>query len=167
MMLAGVLSGSLYAAPDAHLSRIGSMPYKPRWVSILKKGRFFKYKRKEYSSPRIRGERIYVGADAGFIFAIEKKNGHRNWRFKTSGSVNTTPAFSDNQFSLGHSAMIIFQGPVADAFTHVGQLAMLRGHAGSAVRPESFARAEIARGRVGLDQSTNRREFDGDASKKK
>jgi hypothetical protein len=68
---------------------------------------------------------------------------------------------------LGHPATIIFQGPIADAFTHVGQLAMLRGHAGATVRPESFAKAEITPGRVGLEQSTNRREFDGDASKKK
>src|SRR5690349_23426340 len=36
---------------------------------------------------------------------------------------------------LGHTAPIIFQGPIADAFTHVGQLAMLRGHMGAAVRP--------------------------------
>jgi hypothetical protein len=67
---------------------------------------------------------------------------------------------------LGHPAPIIFQGPIADAFTHVGQVAMLRGHAGAAVRPESFAKAEITPGRVGPDQSLNRREFEGDASKK-
>jgi hypothetical protein len=58
----------------------------------------------------------------------------------------------------------IFQGPIADALTHVGQLALLRGHFGAPVRPESFARAEIVPGRVGPEQSTQRREFDGDAS---
>lgn len=58
----------------------------------------------------------------------------------------------------------LIQGPLADAFTHVGQLAMLRGMAGSAVRPESYARAEIVAGRVGLEQAAARREFDGDAS---
>jgi hypothetical protein len=47
----------------------------------------------------------------------------------------------------------------------VGQLALLRGLAGAPVRPESFARAEIAVGRVGREQSANRREFDGDASR--
>ena len=60
---------------------------------------------------------------------------------------------------------VIFQGPIADALTHVGQLAMMRGAAGLAVRPESYARAEIRAGRVGLDQSAKRTEFDGDASK--
>jgi hypothetical protein len=41
---------------------------------------------------------------------------------------------------------------------------MMRGAAGSPVRPESYARAEIVPGRVGRDQATPRAEFDGDAS---
>ena len=56
------------------------------------------------------------------------------------------------------------QGPLADALTHVGQLAMLRGMAGQPVRPESYARAEVVAGRVGPDQAPPGREFDGDAS---
>ena len=58
----------------------------------------------------------------------------------------------------------LIQGPLADALTHVGQLAMLRGMAGAPVRPESYARAIITAGRVGLDQEAPRSEFDGDAS---
>jgi hypothetical protein len=58
----------------------------------------------------------------------------------------------------------LIQGPLADAFTHVGQIAILRGMAGVPVRPESYARAEIVRGRVGPDQAASRVEFDGDAS---
>ncbi len=65
---------------------------------------------------------------------------------------------------LGHAAGVIFQGPIADALTHVGQLALLRRRAGSPVRPESYARAEIVAGRIGREQSGRRREFDGDAS---
>lgn len=61
----------------------------------------------------------------------------------------------------------LIQGPLADAFTHVGQLAMLRGMAGAPVRPESYARAEIVAGRVGREQASPRAEFDGDASRKK
>lgn len=59
----------------------------------------------------------------------------------------------------------IFQGPVADALTHVGQLALVRGLAGAPVRPESFARADIRAGRVSRDQPAPRAEFDGDASR--
>jgi hypothetical protein len=58
----------------------------------------------------------------------------------------------------------LVQGPLADALTHIGQLAMLRGMAGDVVRPESYARAEIVAGRVGPDQAAPGREFDGDAS---
>jgi hypothetical protein len=58
----------------------------------------------------------------------------------------------------------LIQGPLADALTHVGQLAMLRGMAGAAVRPENYAKASVVAGRVGLDQPAPAREFDGDAS---
>lgn len=58
----------------------------------------------------------------------------------------------------------LIQGPFADALTHVGQLSMMRGAAGIPVRPESYARAEITIGRVGLDQAPPKAEFDGDAS---
>ena len=58
----------------------------------------------------------------------------------------------------------LIQGPLADALTHVGQLALLRGLAGFAVKPESYARADIQPGRVGLEQAPPGKEFDGDAS---
>jgi hypothetical protein len=58
----------------------------------------------------------------------------------------------------------MIQGPLADAFTHVGQLAMLRGMAGMPIQPESYARADIVVGRVGLEQTPPRAPFDGDAS---
>ena len=64
----------------------------------------------------------------------------------------------------GASVEQLFQGPIADALTHVGQLAMLRGMAGVPIRPESYARAAIVIGRVGMEQAPPAREFDGDAS---
>ena len=54
----------------------------------------------------------------------------------------------------------LFQGPVADALTHVGQLAMLRRLAGANMKSENYHRAEIVTGHVGPDQSTPKREFD-------
>jgi hypothetical protein len=38
----------------------------------------------------------------------------------------------------------IFQGPIADALTHVGQLAMLRRVSGAAIKGENYHRADIA-----------------------
>jgi hypothetical protein len=69
----------------------------------------------------------------------------------------------DGELPAGASEKLV-QGPLADALTHVGQLAMLRGMCGAPVKPESYARAEITRGRVTRDQAPARREFDGDAS---
>jgi hypothetical protein len=54
----------------------------------------------------------------------------------------------------------LFQGPVADALTHVGQIAMLRRIAGGPMKGENYYRAEIEAGRVGADQSSRRVEFD-------
>lgn len=53
----------------------------------------------------------------------------------------------------------IFQGPIADAFTHVGQLAMLRRMAGEPTRGENYFVADIALGRVGQDQADPIRPF--------
>jgi hypothetical protein len=53
----------------------------------------------------------------------------------------------------------LFQGPIADALTHVGQLAMLRRMAGCTCHGENYYVADIAVGRVGIEQSAPRREF--------
>lgn len=54
----------------------------------------------------------------------------------------------------------LFQGPIADALTHVGQLALLRRLAGTPVRGENYFKADIAAGRVGPEQPAPVREFD-------
>jgi hypothetical protein len=47
----------------------------------------------------------------------------------------------------------LFQGPIADALTHTGQLAALRRLAGSPMKGEGYARADIVIGRVGSSQT--------------
>lgn len=54
----------------------------------------------------------------------------------------------------------LFQGPIADALTHIGQLTMLRRCVESPVKGENYAKAEIMAGRVGADQAAPRVEFD-------
>jgi len=53
----------------------------------------------------------------------------------------------------------LFQGPIADALTHVGQIAMLRRLSGSSMKGENYFKAEIVVGRVGPDQAGPKREF--------
>ncbi|MGA3020182.1 MAG: hypothetical protein ABSF62_23935 [Bryobacteraceae bacterium] len=60
---------------------------------------------------------------------------------------------------LGTAAERIFQGPIADALTHVGQLAMLRRMSGAPLRGENYFKAEIVAGRVGAAQAPPRHEF--------
>jgi hypothetical protein len=61
---------------------------------------------------------------------------------------------------LGVPAEKIFQGPIADALTHVGQIAMLRRMAGCKIRGENYFAAKIAVGRVGAEQAAAVVEFD-------
>jgi len=53
----------------------------------------------------------------------------------------------------------LFQGPIADALWHVGQIALLRRLAGSPVRGENYFVADISAGRVGADQAKANFEF--------
>jgi hypothetical protein len=54
----------------------------------------------------------------------------------------------------------LFQGAIADALTHTGQLAMIRRLAGAPVKGENYNRAHITAGHVGPDQPFAVREFD-------
>ena len=50
----------------------------------------------------------------------------------------------------------LFQGPIADALTHIGQIAMLRRLAASPIKGENYFKAEIVAGRFGAEPSANR-----------
>jgi hypothetical protein len=53
----------------------------------------------------------------------------------------------------------LLQGPIADALTHTGQMAMLRRMARAALKGENYYAAEITVGRVGAEQAKPKREF--------
>ena len=61
---------------------------------------------------------------------------------------------------LAAAAEGLFQGPIADALTHVGQIAMLRRLAGAPVKGENYFKAAISIGHVSLEQSAPHREFE-------
>jgi hypothetical protein len=56
----------------------------------------------------------------------------------------------------------VFQGPVADALTHTGQLAMLRRLHGAPMKGESYNRAGIVAGRIGAEQTPADPKFEFD-----
>jgi len=67
-------------------------------------------------------------------------------------SLQTFDAFLATGGPLHAPVERLFQGPVADALTHVGQLAMLRRLSGSPTRGENFFVADIKAGQVGAAQ---------------
>jgi hypothetical protein len=107
-------------------------------------------------------------------WAVHMARGESVWQAGGSGDWNTeVRRFFDGLAALDGvldsdsfvgSAEKLIQGPLADALTHVGQIAILRAAAGIPIRPESYARAEIVSGRVGLEQAKAGWEFEGDAS---
>jgi hypothetical protein len=67
-------------------------------------------------------------------------------------ALQSFDAFLASNKSLQAPAENLVQGPLSDALTHVGQLAMLRRLAGCPTRGEDFYVADVQTGRVGLDQ---------------
>ena len=54
----------------------------------------------------------------------------------------------------------LFQGPIADSLTHVGQIAMLRRLADSPIKGENYTKASVETGRVGIEQNDPPYEFE-------
>lgn len=85
------------------------------------------------------------------------------WTAEVDRLFATIQKFDDYLASsepLHGSAEGLFQGPVADALNHIGQIAMLRRLAGSPILGENYFKSDIVAGRVGHEQSVPRREFE-------
>ena len=92
-----------------------------------------------------------------------KQSNPLQWRKEVArfhASLEALDAYLASDEPLGISTQKLFQGPIADALTHVGQIAMLRRLADAPVRSESFARADIVVGRLGAEQPRSPFEFD-------
>ncbi|MGH9734621.1 MAG: hypothetical protein ACRD8A_08545 [Candidatus Acidiferrales bacterium] len=104
-------------------------------------------------------------------WALSKANGAEKWHNSATANwengserffagLQAFDARIASSKRLGCSAEELFQGPVADSLTHVGQIAMLRRLAGAPVRAENYAKAKIEAGRVSSDQPAPVSEFD-------
>jgi hypothetical protein len=85
------------------------------------------------------------------------------WRKEVARFFETLRRFDDRLASetpLGCAPEKLFQGPIADSLTHIGQITMLRRIAGTPIRGESYYRADIVAGRVGSEQAPPELEFD-------
>ena len=104
-------------------------------------------------------------------WALSIAQGKQRWRDSTSlawdaevrrffTALEAFEAYLASDDALHEPVEKLFQGPVADAFTHVGQIAMLRRLSGVPVRGENYHQADIVIGCVGADQASPVKEFD-------
>src|SRR5712671_407475 len=99
-----------------------------------------------------------------FDWALSLAKGAQAWHDSTPlswdqeterffATLSRFDAYLSSDAPLGETAERLFQGPIADALTHVGQLTMLRRVEGAPIRAENYSRAKIEGGRVGAEQS--------------
>jgi hypothetical protein len=106
-------------------------------------------------------------------WALSMAKGERKWNTTPPGTwteqverfhdgLRALDAFLASEKPLGYPVERLFQGPIADALSHVGQINLLRRLEGAPVRGESYNLASIEIGRVGPDQvpPTPKYEFD-------
>ncbi|MGA2883164.1 MAG: hypothetical protein ABSG13_29810 [Bryobacteraceae bacterium] len=103
-------------------------------------------------------------------WALSTASGRQQWRDSTPlpwnaevrrffAALEALDAYLASDSPLQAPVEKLFQAPIADALTHVGQIAMLRRLAGAPVRGENYYVAKIAIGCVGPDQPAPVREF--------
>ena len=106
-----------------------------------------------------------------FDWALTAAQGASKWKVSTPlpwdqesarffAALQALDAYLASDAPLGCPAEKLLQAPIADALTHIGQIAMLRRLAGGAMRGENYFVAEIVAGRVGGEQAAPKFEFD-------
>lgn len=120
------------------------------------------------AAPRTPG-RILAHLCDLFDWALSLANGAQQWKNSDVGPWDEDVArfFAameafDRRLAadapIACQAERLFQGPVADALTHIGQIAMLRRLAGAPIKGDYFV-ANVSAGAVGADQADPVYEF--------
>lgn len=98
-----------------------------------------------------------------FDWALSIAQGSQRWHNSTPlpwseekarffATLQAFDAYLASNAPLQASAEALFQGPIADALTHTGQLAMMRRLSGSKIPGENYFVAQIAGGQVNANQ---------------
>ncbi len=92
---------------------------------------------------------------------LRKESAKKGWDREVDLFYQLANKFDQTLLSFSeprkYSPEKILQGPLMDAFTHVGQLALLRRMAGSPIESESYWLANVKAGKVGPDQPLSAR----------
>jgi len=126
----------------------------------------------DYGAPDTSRTPVKILAHIGDLmdWALSMADGSRKWNeskplpweeecARFFASLKSFDDFLASDKPLEAPAEKLFQGPIADALTHVGQIAMLRRMAGVPIQGENYFVAEITVGRVGADQAPPRKVF--------
>jgi len=126
----------------------------------------------EYGAPETSRTPVTILAHMGDLmdWALSMADGRREWhdssplewekeRERFFAALKNFDDYLASEKPLEASAEKLFQGPIADALTHIGQIAMLRRMAGVPMKGENHFVAEVTVGRVGADQAAPRKEF--------
>jgi len=103
-------------------------------------------------------------------WALSMADGTRKWNDSTPlpwepecarffAALKTFDDYLASDVELKAPLEKLFQGPIADAINHTGQLAMMRRLSGAAMKTENYYQADIVAGRVGAEQTPPKREF--------
>src|SRR5271169_4317081 len=108
---------------------------------------------------------VHILAHMGDLFewALSAAQGNERWHTSKPHAwvieqqrffrcLHAFDAYLASNEPLYAAAEALFQGPIADALTHVGQLAMMRRLAGSPICGENYYVADIKEGQVGSEQ---------------
>jgi hypothetical protein len=127
----------------------------------------------EYGSPQTSRTPAKILAHIGDLmdWALAMSEGRRDWTDSAPlawekecerffAALKKFDDFLASDKPLQTSAEKLFQAPIADALTHIGQIAMLRRMAGAPMKSEFYVISEITAGRVGAEQALPRKEFD-------
>jgi hypothetical protein len=125
-----------------------------------------------YGSPKSPQTPARILAHMGDLmdWALSMADGSRKWHDSTPlawdqegerffAALQKFDNYLASDSPLQAPAEKLFQGPIADALAHAGQLAMLRRMADCPIKGENYYAAEITIGRVGADQAAPRKPF--------
>jgi hypothetical protein len=126
----------------------------------------------EYGSPETSRTPVKILAHIGDLmdWGLAMSDGRREWHDSAPlawekecerffAALKKFDDYLASDKPLEAPAEKLFQGPIADALTHIGQIAMLRRMAGVPLKGENYFVAEITVGRTGADQAPPRKEF--------
>lgn len=107
LSLATVLAGGVGCGGPAMILRrddftsANSSDLTVRWRKKIVQEPMLEYKPQEFASPALGGDRLYVGASNGFLYALSRRDGEMFYRTKLEGAVLGRPLVIGDRVFVG------------------------------------------------------------------